>query len=129
MDRRILITGSRKWTNVDTICAVLDGIDVVGGPPVLVHGACAGADTIAAAYWASFGYPVEPHPANWKRYNKKQAGHIRNWQMVSLGADYCYAFLLDDSPGTLGCVKLAKQAGIPTTIYRETTRHREARLF
>jgi len=125
--RRILITGSRKWTNDAAIHAVLDGIDVVGGPPVLVHGAAAGADHIAATYWESFGYPTEPHPANWAR-DRKQAGHIRNWEMVSLGAELCLAFLLNDSPGTTGCIRLAHQAGIPTTIYRETTSN-GGRLF
>lgn len=120
--KRILVTGSRKWVNVDAICAVLDGVLLTGGdPPVLVHGAADGADTIAAAYWASFGFPVEPHPPNYKRYNRKAAPHIRNAQMVHLGADHCYAFLLNDSPGTLSCIKLAKAASIPTTIYRETT--------
>jgi len=119
---RILVTGSREWDNTATIHAVLD--ELLAGPhdqlPILVHGAARGADTIAADHWKSFGLPDEPHPANWNRYPKRSAGHIRNAQMVQLGADLCLAFILNNSRGATGCAALAKAAGIPTTIYRET---------
>ena len=119
---RILVTGSRGWTNEATIQIALAYFAI--GPfetlPVLVHGAAEGADTIAAEFWRSLGLPDEPHPPNYERYNKKQAPIIRNAQMVQLGANYCVAFMLNDSRGTTHCVNLAKKAGIPTTIYRET---------
>lgn len=119
---RLLITGSRTWDNEATIRAVLD-IYAVGPfdtPPVLVHGGATGADAIAAEYWKSFGLPVEPHLPNYRRYARKQAPLIRNVQMVQLGADRCLAFILNGSRGASHCSDLAKRAGIPTTIYRET---------
>lgn len=119
---RLLITGSRTWDNEAAIRAVLDPFTF--GPfdtlPVLVHGAATGADTIAAEYWKSLGLPDEPHAPNYRRYAKKQAPLIRNVQMVQLGADRCIAFILNGSRGATHCSDLAKKAGIPTTIYRET---------
>lgn len=120
--QRILVTGSRKWTNPDTITATLDNIPVdPANPPVLVHGAAEGADTIAAEHWKSLGYPTEPHPANWRRYGRKRAGHIRNAQMVNLDADLCLAFIHNHSAGTTHTVELAEAAGIPLRIHRENT--------
>jgi len=115
---RLLVTGSRDWSNEATIYAALDSF-AEHGRPTLVHGACRGADTIAADYWTSLGLTTEPHPANWTRYGRRRAGVIRNQQMVQLGADWCLAFILNESAGASNCVKLCKAAGIPTTIYRE----------
>lgn len=39
----------------------------LGRDTVLVHGAAAGGDTIAAAWWTGWGLPVEPWPADWPR--------------------------------------------------------------
>jgi len=120
---RLLVTGSREWTNHAAIHSALDawllGADMLPVTPVLVHGRCRGADIIAAEYWASLGLPTEPHPANWHRYGRKRAGPIRNAQMVQLGADWCLAFILNESPGATHCVDLCQRAGIPTTIYKE----------
>jgi hypothetical protein len=121
---RLLVTGSRGWTNDATIHSAIDTWLLAAGTylpvqPVLVHGAAIGADTIAAEYWISLGFDDEPHPPNYYRYNTKQAPIVRNAQMVQLGADWCLAFMLNESSGTTHCVKLCKAAGIPTTIYKE----------
>lgn len=117
---RILITGSRDWLNFVTVHKALDAILFdLNHPPVLVHGAASGVDTVAAGYWASFGYPVEPHPADWNRFGRKRAGVIRNAQMVQAGADKCIAFIRNHSRGATHCSQLAIKSGIPTIIYRE----------
>lgn len=121
MIRRLLVTGSREWRNFATIRFALDAILFEAGhPPVLVHGAASGVDVVAAGYWGALGYPVEPHPADWKRFGRKRAGIIRNAQMVQAGADQCLAFIRNYSHGATHCSQLAIKSGIPTIIYRET---------
>ncbi len=121
MTARILVTGSRDWTDVETIRAALsDTWHGLGCPPdaVLVQGEChlGGADKIAADLWREWGFPVEGHPAE-----RGPDGHVlgpkRNAHMVSLGADVCLAFPLDTSRGTRNCMRLARQAGIPVRVY------------
>ncbi|WP_405461642.1 DUF2493 domain-containing protein [Streptomyces sp. NBC_00101] len=135
---RILITGSRDWTDRAAIGNALTAIAAANAfsdrPTVIVHGACpTGADTIADGWarWHGARSPlitVERHRAEehgpWPR-----CGPIRNQHMVSLGADLCLAFIgpctstrcrrTDDHPshGATGCANLAEAAGIPTKRY------------
>lgn len=112
---RILITGSRHWTDRETVMAALVG-EWSGPDGVLVSGACpTGADRMAEEMWEFLGGVVQRHPADWDRYGKK-AGPIRNQEMVDLGADICLAFPLPDSRGTVDCVKRARAAGIPVRL-------------
>lgn len=118
---RILVTGSRDWTDVDAIAhALFAAWEELGRPngAVLVQGEChlGGADQIAAQIWQSWGFPVEGHPAE-----MGPDGHVlgpkRNAHMVSLGADLCLAFPLPSSRGTKNCMRLAREAGIPVRVY------------
>lgn len=113
---RILVTGSRTWTDRDAVLTALsEAWDHLGQSPdtVLVHGACpTGADTIADELWKILGYAVEPHPADWSRYGRA-AGPKRNQEMVDAGADVCLAFLVPGSRGTADCARRAEKAGIP----------------
>ena len=143
---RILVTGSRDWTDRTGIARVLMRIiadncpmllDDKGNPDrrdtsdvVIVHGACRGADLLAAE-WAEGCDPpikVEPHPAIWEVdsiYNPA-AGYERNAEMVRLGADVCTAFLhachspkcrrteVHGSHGASHCSDLAERVGIQT---------------
>ena len=85
---------------------------------LLVHGACPrGADAIGSAYAARTpGYQIEAHPADWRRYGRA-AGHRRNAEMITLGADGCVAFIQDASPGSTTTVRLAEAAGIPIWLH------------
>lgn len=114
--KRILITGSRNWSDRETIQNALKPFAYHDA--VLVSGACpSGADAIAEEIWEAWGFPVERHPANWS-FGKK-AGPKRNQQMVDLGADLCLAFRKDYSRGTTHCANAATMAGIPTIWYTE----------
>lgn len=117
-DLRILITGSRHWTDWHTIeVALRRAFLTYGGTrlnrdTVVVHGGAPGADQIAAFLATRMGMQTEHHPADWNRHGKA-AGPIRNREMVAATADVCLAFPIGDSPGTRGCMALAEQAGIP----------------
>jgi hypothetical protein len=120
-DRRILLTGSRDWTNERHIRVVLFHWGRTFPAATLVYGGCRGADRMAADIWTGWHWPVELHLAPWGEHGRA-AGPIRNQHMVSLGADLCLAFLCAQSRGTRHCAALAEQAGIPTVrIEQEDT--------
>jgi hypothetical protein len=129
---RVLVTGSRDWTDHHTVTHNLTYILRIMGPLTLVHGACpTGADAIAAE-WADIhresGVVPDPHPADWGTYGPS-AGPLRNAHMVSLGATLCLAFIgpctkpfcrreqPHGSHGASGCAKLAEDAGITVETF------------
>lgn len=65
----------------------------------MISGHARGADTIAESVAEELGWQVEVFPAEWSKYGK-QAGGMRNQQMVDHGADICLAFPLGTSVGT-----------------------------
>jgi len=80
----------------------------------LVSGACrTGADRMAEKAASLIGFTVEHHPADWNRHGRG-AGFIRNNEMIKLGADVCFAFILNSSSGSTHTAKYAEKAGIPT---------------
>ena len=112
---RILVTGSRDWTDRDAVfVAILRQIIGMDRRHItIVHGACpTGADAFAAELADWNGIREERHPADWKARGKA-AGPIRNQAMVDAGADICLAFPLDSSRGTRDCMRRAEAAGIP----------------
>lgn len=118
---RILITGSRDWTDRGVIANALRqaGQDAGLHPQevTIVHGACpTGADRIADELAHEYGCRRELHPADWATHGKA-ASPIRNAHMVSLGADICLDFPLRVSRGTRNCIRLAREAGIPVVEY------------
>lgn len=113
MTYRVIITGSREWSDKDKVCAdILALLDIHGDDLVIVHGKCpTGADKIAEEFCDELNITQEKYPANWNRYGNA-AGPIRNRKMVSLGADVVLAYPLGKSSGTRGCMELAEAAGI-----------------
>lgn len=115
---RILVTGSREWTDVNTIHAALSEFYVAYGRATLVHGDNPrGADAICANYGAWAGWTLEPHPPQYDLYGPKMAPWVRNSEMVKLGADVCFAFIWNHSKGATGTAAMAQHAGIETRIY------------
>jgi hypothetical protein len=98
VSRRVLITGSRTWTDLPTIRGALR--EVWGdGTAVLVSGACPhGADCLAEQVWRQWGGHVQRHLADWARYGRS-AGFRRNTEMVTTAAEVCLAFIRDNSAG------------------------------
>lgn len=116
---RILITGSRDWTDEKAIAHAI-AINTIGKSrwrTTIVHGDCpTGADAIADKLAKEEGLNVESYPADWNKHGKA-AGPIRNQQMVDLGADVCLAFPKGQSRGTRQCMRAAEKAGIRVINY------------
>lgn len=114
---RVLVTGSRDWTDAAVIEKALDDLLAECGSLIVIHGNARGADRIAAS-WAirrhieGFDVTCETHLPHWELYGRR-AGPIRNAEMVKSGADLCLAFIKDKSPGATGCARLAEDAYIP----------------
>lgn len=140
---RILVTGSRSWSDRDTIYRTLNDVVTEHGlwlepdeygntlpspDVVIVHGGAEGADRIAGV-WA-IGELLEPevHRPDYESWPRRVAPQKRNEKMVRLGADICLAFILPcalpgcrrprphGSHGASRCADLAEKAGIPTRI-------------
>lgn len=110
---RLLITGSRFFDDYDVMDKAMKQIrQQHGDEVVLVHGGAAGADVLSGRFAHKYGWEVEEHKANWKRFGPS-AGPIRNQEMVDAGADLCLAFPRGESRGTRHCMQAAKDAGIP----------------
>ncbi|MGI8446595.1 MAG: DNA polymerase [Streptosporangiaceae bacterium] len=114
---KVLVTGSRTWTDETAIAAALRE-HWHDGNALLISGACPrGADAIAERIWRSQGGLVEHHPADWD--TGRDAGMRRNAAMVARGADVCLAFIRDHSPGASHTARLAERAGIPVRRYTD----------
>lgn len=123
---RVIVCGSRDWTDYDMIRDVLRrGVNHYGVFTV-VHGGARGADALAGIAARSLGLPEEEHPADW-RGRGKIAGPERNRLMLDLGADRVVAFKNGFDPasgrgGTENMVKIAQEAGVPVSVYPGVTR-------
>lgn len=121
---RILVTGSRQWTDTHAIYAALVEVDPLPWrTPLVIHGACpTGADAIADQLAREYLYwDVEKYPADWSI--GKAAGPQRNQRMVDAGADVCLAFISPPSRGTLDTVARCDVARIPVRkFYPESNR-------
>ncbi|WP_454107930.1 DUF2493 domain-containing protein [Microbacterium ginsengisoli] len=132
MRTRLLVAGSRAWTDEAAIFWRLDGALAQLGEVTLVHGACPqGADSIADRWGTARGVPTERHPADWGTHTERcpewhrglarcrAAGFRRNAQMVELGADLCLVFVIAQSAGSMMTARLAARAGIETWLFDE----------
>jgi hypothetical protein len=125
---RLLITGSRRWTDVGAIRSEFDIVrEHEGTDVVLVSGNCPlGADKMCEDLALEYGWSVELHPLAWKgedgkgEYNPR-AGFDRNELMVKLGADFVLAFVMDNSGGAMNTVGHSRKAGIPTKVIHRTS--------
>lgn len=117
---RVLVCGSRDWTDYGMIDRVLNGFAQNSPTPItVVHGAAKGADSLAGLWARNNGCTEEPHPADW-RGQGKMAGPLRNKLMLDTGVDRVLAFkdgfsLSMRHGGTEHMVSIAIAAGVITT--------------
>lgn len=119
---RVLICGSRDWTDRRRIGRYLDELLTVEGLEprqlVVIHGACKGADHHAGMEAKGRGCRVLEFPANWAIFGLS-AGPKRNQQMLTEGKpERVVAFHpdLDSSKGTKDMINRAKFYGVPVEI-------------
>lgn len=134
---KILVCGSRDWTNVNIIRRELEKYSslIVPGEEekTIIHGAATGADSIAGAVGTQLGFCVRSYPAPCDEYrargNPRAAGPVRNSEMLrkehpdfdGIPIDLCLAFTknLERSRGTKDMVLKARKAGIKTIVIGE----------
>lgn len=108
----LLVCGGRDFTDRDKAFSTLDRFAAEHGPvAVVIHGAAAGADTIAGEWAAERNITEIRVPADWDA-NGKAAGPIRNAAMLSMCApDAVLAF--PGGAGTDDMRQKAKSAKVP----------------
>lgn len=117
MNFRVLITGSRSWTDVSCIRAALALVAETHSSITLVSGACPkGADMLCEMVATEMGWDVERYPADWARYGK-EAGRVRNALMVDTSPDMVIGFIHNNSGGTAHTIRLAKKNGFHTVVH------------
>jgi hypothetical protein len=125
---RIAVTGGRYYSDRQRVFEALDSINRDAGPIAeLIHGAAAGADTLAAAWASERGIAITPYPANWDdidtqpcrigvrngRHYNKLAGLNRNREMLLAGEPQILV-VFSGGTGTAHCHATALKMGIPT---------------
>lgn len=115
MKEKILICGSRDWTDTQEIFEIIDSLP---SGSIVITGAARGADRIAEKLAKEKGLVVESYPANWDKFGKR-AGYLRNIEMLDQNPDRVYAFPLGESKGTNHTIKESIKRGIPTIVYGE----------
>jgi len=134
---RVLVTGSRSWSDAEVIGGALldcwhDAVQLGADGITVVHGDAPGADSIAdlwAIGYRGLGVLREPVPADWsacapecrpghRRRRRDGSGYCptaglrRNQLMVDRGAAVCIGFWRAPGAGTLDCMARAARAGI-----------------
>jgi hypothetical protein len=118
MGERVLIYGSRTWTDAAAICAY---VDTLPAGTVVIHGGAMGADSIADAAAKARGFEVEVYSANWWKYGKA-AGPLRNQEMVDSKPTQARGYRRGfNSPGTDDMTRRLVKAGIPHEVVMEPT--------
>jgi YspA, cpYpsA-related SLOG family len=125
---RVLVTGSREWSDRGTVARAFADVHRNHGDVVLVHGMERGTDRVASQIARSLGWSVEAYPADLFAHDDgcpeyhfldrticDLARGRRNQKMVDLGVDQCFAFNMDDWLNASDCVKRATVARVPVT--------------
>lgn len=118
---RVLICGSRDWAKSIPIDVIVGGFASVYGRwnVTVIHGAAAGADSMAGLAADRHGVACEDYPADWETFGKA-AGPIRNQRMLDEAKPEVVVAFTNDLPssrGTADMVGRAKAAGIPVYVF------------
>lgn len=114
---RVIVAGSRDFTNYDGLSASLDYLlKNINDEIVIVCGMARGADRLGEKYAKEHGYKVLYFPADWD-IDGKSAGFIRNVKMAE-NADALVAFWDGKSVGTKHMIETAQNKGLAVRIKR-----------
>lgn len=110
--RTIMVAGSRSVRDANTVNHVLDHTFRPGDR--LIHGAAAGADSLAGAWAAVYGVPTLEFRPEYGLHGKA-APHVRNDAMLDR-ADLVVVFWDSKSKGTESVIDKARKRGIPLVV-------------
>ena len=116
---KLLICGSRNWTNQSTIEKFLTKFKENHPDVEVIHGDCRGADKTGAYIAKKLGMNVTAFPADWEKHGRV-AGPIRNQQMIDEKPDYVVAFRGHTSNGTKNLINLARRNHILVGMFVDT---------
>jgi hypothetical protein len=113
----IVVTGSRDWTNVETVKNVL--LEYRDLQPTIIHGGCRGLDLIAKDVAEKIGYKTIEVKADWQHHGRA-AGPIRNRKMLDMSPKQVIAFHdnIASSLGTKDTINESMRRGIPTYLVK-----------
>lgn len=104
----LMISGSRDWTELNTIRDYLAHISQTKPDVLLLHGGCRGVDLLSEQVARQFQWLTQVYVPDWSFIFA--AGPIRNARMLNEGdPDEVIAFPLGDSRGTRNAIDLAVQ--------------------
>ena len=106
---KVLVCGGRNYQDRGRVFDVLDFLFEYELPEFVIHGAAAGADSLAGEWAREVGAQEVICPANWKLWGPR-AGYMRNAAMLALLPELVVAF--PGGKGTANMVKLARQNDI-----------------
>lgn len=118
--RRIIICGSRTWSNPGPIRQLLKRIP---RDSIIVTGGARGADKMAHNLAKEMGFDTEEYPADWDNHQPRwEAGYVRNERMGKLaGVTHVFAFRMPGkSNGTDHMVGIAKRDGYFFRVFPPT---------
>lgn len=141
---RLLVTGSRSWTDTNLIRIALRAAVLSLGVPTreitLVHGGAQGADQLAGQTALQMGMHVEVYEAQWRQCTKDcihdlvaakrhcpEAGYRRNAAMIAHmpPGSLALSFAINVPSGTSGCAQIARRVGLTVVDWgSDTTRDR-----
>ena len=116
----VLVCGSREWTDRKVMRFVLSDELTKLDPGLhyditILHGACRGADLMAADLLKHSIYTLRAFPADWKTHGRK-AGILRNLAMLDENPVLVLAFVKGESRGTRHTIGEAQRRGIRTVV-------------
>lgn len=103
---RIIIAGSRTFTDYELLCTKMDRIcSNLGDEVEVVSGGARGADLLGEKWAKGRGHPVKLFPAEWDRFGHS-AGYQRN-KLMAAYATHLVAFWDGKSRGTQHMIECA----------------------
>lgn len=105
----VLVTGGRGYADKDFLFKVMDQLDRRYNFTMVLHGAAAGADSLAGQWARDRGVQEVVCPANWNVHGRR-AGYLRNSAMADLLPDVVLMF--PGGKGTNMMKDIAEERGL-----------------
>lgn len=114
---KLLIAGSRDYTNYSVVNKVCTHLLTLYDIDTIISGHARGADTLGERFAHEHDLQLDIYPADWNTYGRS-AGYIRNEIMIK-HADMCVVFWNGTSPGTKHTINLARKYGVKLIVIKK----------